>query len=285
MLFGLHVSAAGGVQNCPKNAKSLGCETYQFFSRPPQGGPAPKLTISIVKQFKSQNKKYNFNKTYIHTPYFINFTSDNNRIKYGSISVVREELERASLLDVTAVMTHLGSAKEQPEKAALKTTLASLKKVLTGYKGKSVFLIENSAGAGKTMGDTLEELAYLIKKLAGSPELKAQSSSFGICLDTCHAFATGYDLRNKKFLNEFIKQFDKKIDLKYLKLIHANDSQTKIGEHKDRHEHLGQGEIGLAGFEELVKNPKLKKVDMVAETPHDGRHIQDLKLLKQFRNK
>lgn len=280
MLFGLHVSAAGGVQNCPKNAHDLGCETYQFFSRPPQGGPAPKLTADIVKQFQNQNKKYNFNKTYIHAPYFINFASDNNRIKYGSISVVREELERASLLGATAVMTHLGSAKEQPEKTALKTTLAGLKKVLAGYKGKSMFLIENSAGAGKTIGDTLEELAYLIKELT-----KAQSSFLGICLDTCHAFATGYDFRNKKVLNEFFKEFDGKIGLKYLKLIHANDSQAKLGEHKDRHEHLGHGEIGLAGFEELAKNPKLKKVDMIVETPHDGRHIQDLKILKQFRDK
>lgn len=285
MLFGLHVSAAGGVQNCPKNAHDLGCETYQFFSRPPQGGPAPKLTASIIKQFKSQNKKNNFNKIYIHAPYFINFASDNNRIKYGSISVVREELERASLLGVTAVMTHLGSAKEQPEKTALKTTLAGLKQVLIGYKSKSLFLIENSAGAGKTMGDTLEELAYLIKKLTASPELKTQSSSFGICLDTCHALATGYDLRNKTVVNEFLKKFDEKIGLKYLKLIHANDSQAKIGEHKDRHEHLGHGEIGLKGFEELVKNPKLKNVDVIIETPHDGKHIQDLKLLKRFREK
>ena len=279
MLFGLHVSAAGGVQNCPNNAHDFGCETYQFFSRPPQGGPAPKLIKDIVNDFKNTNKKFGFFKTYIHTPYFINFASDNNRIKYGSISIVREELERASLLGVTAVMTHLGSAKEQPEKTALKTVAEGLKKVLTGYKGTSLFLIENSAGAGQTIGDTLEEMAFFIKAL------KTFKSKMGICLDTCHAFATGYDLRNKKTIGEFLKAFDKKIGLNSLKLIHANDSLNKLAEHKDRHAHLGKGEIGLTGFKELVTNPKLKKIDLILETPHDGQHLKDLKILKDFRNK
>ncbi|MFA6588630.1 MAG: deoxyribonuclease IV [Patescibacteria group bacterium] len=285
MLFGLHVSAAGGVQNCPKNAHDLGCETYQFFSRPPQGGPAPKLTKTIVNEFKNTNKKFKFPRTYIHTPYFINFASENNRIKYGSISIVREELERATLLGVTAIMTHLGSAKEQPEKIALKTVAQGLKKILTGYKGSSLFLIENSAGAGKTIGDTLEELAYLIKELTSSPKLKAQSSRLGICFDTCHAFATGYDLRNKKSLDNLLKEFDKKIGLNFLKLIHANDSQAKLGEHKDRHAHLGDGEIGLASFRELVKHPKLKNIDLIVETPHDRKHLDDIRLLKKFRDK
>jgi deoxyribonuclease IV len=279
MLFGLHVSAAGGVQNCPNNAHDLGCETYQFFSRPPQGGPAPKLTEGIVNDFKNANKKFGFLKTYIHTPYFINFASSNNRIKYGSISIVREELERASLLGVTAIMTHLGSAKELPEKTALKTVAQGLKKVLTGYRGTTLFLIENSAGAGKTIGDTLEELSFFMK------ELKSFKSKIGFCLDTCHAFATGYDLRNKKTINEFLKIFDKKIGLNNLKLIHANDSLTKIAEHKDRHAHLGKGEIGKLGFKELVHNPTLKKVDFILETPHDGQHLTDLKILKGLRDK
>ncbi|RJO59205.1 deoxyribonuclease IV [Candidatus Parcubacteria bacterium] len=278
MLFGLHVSAAGGAQNCPQNARDLGCETYQLFSRPPQGGPAPKLTVEIINKFKAGNQKYKIPRTYIHAPYFINFASSNNRIKYGSISIVREELERASVLGVTAMMTHLGSAKELPEKTALKTVSEGLKKVLAGYKGTALFLIENSAGAGQTVGDTLEELAFFTKAL------RPYRAKIGICFDTCHAFATGYDLRDTKGLDKLLKEFEKKIGLSFLKLIHANDSQAALGEHRDRHEHLGDGKIGLKGFESLVKNPKLKNVDLIVETPHDRKHLDDLKILKGFRD-
>jgi deoxyribonuclease IV len=285
MLIGLHVSAAGGVQNAPKNAHDLKCEVFQFFTRSPQGGPAPKLTPEIISSFKTANKQFDIPRIYVHTPYFINFASANAALRKASIAIVRQELERSASLGVTAMMTHLGSAKDIPKKQALKFVATAIKTILKGYNGSTIFLLENSAGAGQVIGDTLDELAFLLKSVFGS-KLSAHSSKLplGICLDTCHAFASGYDLRTKTVVDAFIKKVDKLIGLSYLKLIHANDSMANLGEKKDRHEHIGKGKIGLKGFQALAQHPKLKNVDMIVETPHDGRHISDLTTLKRFRN-
>ncbi len=278
MLIGHHVSAAGGAPNAPKNAHDLKCEVYQFFTRSPQGGAAPKLTKEIVAAFKAGNEKYDIPRTYVHTPYFINFASTNPRLRKGSIEIVRGELERSSLLGVTAVMTHLGSAKETTPAKATKMVADAIKDILKGYTGTALFLLENSAGSGAVVGDTLEELATFTKAVPA-----AQRKKIGICLDTCHAFASGYDLRTKPAVDTFLKKFDKLIGLQYLKLIHANDSKTDFGAHRDRHEHIGDGKIGLAGFKALCSHPKLKNIDMVLETHHDGKHIKDIALLKKFR--
>jgi deoxyribonuclease-4 len=286
MLIGLHVSAAGGVQNAPKNAHDLQCKVFQFFTRSPQGGPAPKLTPEIISSFKSANKQFDIPRTYVHTPYYINFASANTSLRKTSIAIVRQELERSAVLGVTAMMTHLGSAKDMPKKQALKFVATAIQTILKGYKGSTLFLLENSAGAGQVIGDTLDELAFILNSASGS-KLSARSSMLplGVCLDTCHAFASGYDLRTKPAVNAFIKKFDKLIGLPYLKLIHANDSMANLGEKKDRHEHIGKGKIGLGGFQALVQHPKLKDIDMILETPHDGQHIADLAILKHFRKK
>ncbi len=278
MLIGHHVSAAGGVQNAPQNAYDLKCEVFQFFTRSPQGGPAPKLTPDVVAAFKAGNEKFGIPRTYVHTPYFINFASANPRLRKGSIEIVRGELGRSSLLGVTAVMTHLGSAKDMPEAKATKMVADAIKKILKAYTGSTLFLLENSAGSGAVVGDTLEELATFIKAIPAT-----QRKKLGVCLDTCHAFASGYDLRTKPAVDSFLKKFDKLIGLQYLKLIHANDSMTALGEHKDRHEHIGAGKIGLAGFKALCGHPKLKNIDMILETHHDGKHIKDIALLKKLR--
>src|SRR3990172_3403049 len=128
MYIGCHVSAAGGIFNAPQRAHDWGCETFQVFSRSPQGGKAPELTPEVVKKFKAEMKKYGIKNFYIHTPYYINFASANNRIKYGSASVVRDELERGSLLGARYVMTHLGSAQKLWKKKALAQMITMLKK-------------------------------------------------------------------------------------------------------------------------------------------------------------
>jgi deoxyribonuclease-4 len=165
------------------------------------------------------------------------------------------------------------------DKQATKLVADAIKAILKGYTGSTLFLLENSAGAGAVVGDTLEELAALIKTVP-----VAQRKKLGICLDTCHAFASGYDLRTKPAVDTFLKKFDKLIGLQYLKLIHANDSMMDLGGHRDRHEHIGDGKIGLAGFKALCAHPKLKNIDLILETPHDGKHIKDIALLKKLRS-
>jgi len=279
MQIGAHVSIAGGVDQAPINAHSAKCACFQFFSRSPRGGKAPELTEQLVKSFKDNCRKHKIPNSYIHTPYYINLASTNNRIRYGSIKVIREELERASTLGVKYVMSHLGSANNLSRKKAIIKVIEGIKKILDGYKGTSLFLIENSAGSGNIIGDQFEEINEIIKGVTLSARNKV-----GVCLDTCHAFSSGYDLRNKKAIDKTLKKFDAKIGLSKLKMIHGNDSMTEIDSHVDRHEHIGLGKIGKEGFQAILNHPKLKKLDLIIETPADGRQ-DDIKVLKGLRKK
>jgi deoxyribonuclease IV len=272
MNIGCHVSIAGGIQNAPERASLLGAEAMQIFTRPPQGGKAPELTKEIISDFKLKAKSYKLEASYIHAPYYINFASANNRIRYGSVSVVRNELERASLLGARYVMTHLGSAGELSEKEATEKVIEMLKKTLDGYSGSAQLLIENSAGAGKIIGATFAQIAEIVKKV-DHPSLT------GVCMDTQHSFASGYDWCD---FEKTIKKIDSEIGFDKIKLIHANDSLVEFSSHKDRHQHIGQGKIGLDCFVHLVNFAKEKNIDMILETEHDAVK-EDIEILKKLR--
>lgn len=287
MLFGVHVSTAGGIIKAPAKAKEIGCECFQIFTRSPRGGQAAPLKPEIVKQFRAECHKYKFSDYYIHTPYYINFASIDKRIRWGSMKVVREELERGTTIGARYVMTHLGSAKDYGRKMSVKKVYRAVHHVLEGYKGTCQFLLEQSAGAGGEdgiIGGSLDELSFIYKEAIKIN--KSYKRYLGICLDTCHAFAMGYDLRRKQAVNKFLNEFDEKIGLDKLKLIHANDSKFELGSHKDRHEHIGFGRIGLEGFHALIHHPKLKNINMILETPkEDSKDVDNLQMLKELREK
>jgi len=274
MHIGAHVSIAGGVQNAPERAADLGCEAMQIFTRSPQGGKAPELTPQSIQELKVKSEKLKVKEIYVHTPYYINFASAVSRIRYGSVSVVRDELERASLLEAKYVMTHLGSAGELSEKEATEKTAEMLKKTLDGYTGSTELLIENAAGAGHIIGSTFTQIAEIIK-LVNHPKLN------GICLDTQHSFASGYDWRD---FEKTIEKIDKEIGIKKIKLIHANDSLTECGSKKDRHAHIGEGLIGKEAFQKIVTFAKKNDIDMILETEHE-KVMEDIRLLKKMRGK
>lgn len=276
MFIGAHVSSAGGADKAPARAHEEGLECFQMFSRSPQGGKAPVLTPEIVDHFRKDCKKYDIVNCYIHTPYYINFCSTNNRIRHGSIAVVREELERASLLGVRAVMTHLGSAKDMSHEKGVEKVIEGLNKMLEGYTGSAIFLIENSAGAGDGIGGSFEELGYILKSL--------RHKHVGVCLDTQHSFGYGYDWRDVKKAEAAVKEFDTYVGLQHLVMMQVNDSKVECGEKKDRHEHIGKGHIGKEAFRWFMQHPKFKKIDMVLETESDAR-AEDVKILKSFRKR
>jgi len=275
--IGMHVSAAGGVANAPENAHQLGGECFQFFSRSPRGGPAPAITNEQAKEFKARSKKYGFD-SYIHTPYYINFASPKKNLSQAAPRIIREELERASQLGVKYVVTHLGSARDWPNgevNQALKQTITGLQSIYkTSPKFSAQLLLEISAGAGAIIGSTFEELGHILKELK-RPDVH-------ICLDSCHMFSSGYDVRTKEAVNDTMKQFKKHIGTSHLKLMHVNDSQHELNSHKDRHEHIGRGTIGEQGFKAMLNHPALKKVNFILETKH-AQLEQDLALLKKFR--
>jgi len=274
MNIGCHVSIAGGIQNAPPNAHDLNCECFQMFTRSPQGGKAPELTENIIQSFKNKNSKFGIHEIYIHTPYYINFASADNHIRYGSVSVIREELERGNLLGAKYIMTHLGSAREYGHEKAMKKVAEMVEKSLEGYAGKTKLLFENSAGAGAIIGDNLQELSEIIKKI-NSPVIA------GICLDTQHSFASGYDWRD---FEATLKRIDAEIGIENIKLIHANDSQSEVASKKDRHEHIGKGKIGIETFGKIVDLAKENEIDMVCET--DWTKVkEDIRILKELRKK
>jgi deoxyribonuclease IV len=278
--IGCHVSMAGGLPNAPANAAALDCEVFQIFSRSPHGGPVKTITKQIAEEFKAAMTEHGFTTFVIHCPYFINFGSSNPRIYHGSVNVVRQELDRGSQLGAKFVMFHPGSFKDLGEKKGMKQAQDGLKKVLAGYKGTTELLIEISAGSGSVMGDTFEEIAELmgpLKKLKGFG---------GICFDTQHAFGSGYDLRTSAAVKKTFLKFDKIIGLKWLRMSHANDSKVDLGSHRDRHEHIGEGQIGQPGFWAILQFLKQKKlaIPLILETEHDKVQA-DIKILKALRDK
>jgi len=172
-------------------------------------------------------------------------------------------------------MTHLGSAKDMDPKEAIKKTAEMLAKSLDGYTGTTKLLIENAAGAGAIIGDDFKEINEILK-------LTKSKHVAGVCLDTQHSFAYGYDWRTKKSADEALARIDKELGLKYIKLMHVNDSKVELGAHRDRHEHIGDGYIGKAGFRNIVELEKKNGIDMILETPHD-KVKKDIEILKKFR--
>ena len=279
---GVHVSAAGGVENAPENARELGAECFQFFSRSPRGGAAPTITKEQASLFRERCEEHNF-ESYIHTPYYINFASKKKLLAAAAPRIIREELERGSLLGVKYVVTHLGSAFEWDDSMNGQASLTAIQQVVEGikaiYAGNKTFttrlLLEISAGSGAVIGDTFEELVAILEAVG--------RNDVHICLDTCHMLASGYDIRTKETLDATMSQFDKTIGLSQLKLAHINDSKTDLGSHKDRHEHIGDGKIGYEGFKHLLTHPAFRKVNFIIETPHDQKITNDIDLLKKWR--
>lgn len=276
--IGLHVSGAGGLEEAPRRAKELGCECFQFFSRSPRGGGAPKISQTTATLFRERCAEWKL-ESYIHVPYYINFASKNNRVSFGSVSAVREELERGTLLGARYVMTHLGSASDLGENAALKQVVGRLKEIYDPKKGgpyTTELLLEISAGTGAIIGDSFEELAFILNGV--------ERPNLGICLDTCHLFASNYDLRTSAALSATMRAFKKHMPIERFKLVHANDSVFGFGERKDRHADIGDGQLGSETFRLLLRHRDFQGRNFVLETPgEEPRREKDVALLKALR--
>lgn len=278
MYFGAHVSIAGGLPNAPLNAAEIGCEVFQMFSRSPRGGWVAPLDEKIAKEFKNNCKKVNQKEWVIHAPYFIHFASANPRVKHGSISVIRQELERGTMLGASYLMTHLGTYKDLGPEKGFEILIDGIAEALKGYKGTTQLLVEISAGASNAIGSTFEEIGRIVHH----PKLKKHN--VGVCYDTQHGFAAGYDTRTLGTAKETLDKFDQVVGLEFLKMFHCNDSKTEFASHRDRHEHIGDGKIGLKGFKALLGDKRLSQTNFYLETEPD-KVEKDLEILKKIREK
>ena len=290
--IGFHVSISGGISNSVDNALKIGCNTFQIFSRNPRGWTAKPLQGDDVENFR---KKLNESKidrysVFVHMPYLPNLSSSDRKLHKRSTDTLKEEIKRCSTLGIPYVILHLGRHGEQGiehgisqmEKActsainyyyrsSLSSTLESKirKKGNIGIEYKPVMIIlENSAGGKNSLGSRFDELGLILDKLKFS---SGKKNSFGICLDTCHAFAAGYDLKTKEGVCETLDKFKSEIGLKNLKLVHLNDSKDMLSSNRDRHEHIGLGKIGMQGFKELLTYKAVRKIPLIMETPLDKR--------------
>lgn len=275
--IGAHVSGSGGVSHAPENAYREGCETFQFFIGSPKSYNFTHPSQEEIEKFKIACKKYHFTEYYVHAPYLINLASPNNRLKYGSINLLKKNLEAGSALGVKGVMFHTGSITGHKKREdAVKKAIDSMNKILDGYTGSCKLLIENAAGATK-LGDTFKEVGKLFQGIKNK-------SKAGVCLDTAHAFGTGYNWVTKKGTDEALKEFDKEIGMKNLVVVQYNDSKVPLGSLKDRHEHIADGLMGLEAAKNILYHPKLKNQNFCFETEPDGRK-KDIEILKNMRKK
>lgn len=288
MRFGLHISIEGGVEKAPARAHDAGCECFQIFSRSPHGGKSKAIGEEVAEKFKSELEKSGIGKFFIHSPYYINFASENNRIRYGTISAIKSEMETADLLGACGVVTHLGSAKDLGKEAdrilveglCKVFALPRVGKTKAGYKKyRAKLLLEITAGSGNIMGDTFEEIAYFIREA----EKELGKDTLGVCFDTAHAFASGYDLRTAAAVRKTFAAFDKTVGLDRIKLVHLNDSEAAIDSHVDRHANIGEGQIGIEGITAILGELKTRGLDFVLETP-PPRSSEDLEIVKRIRD-
>jgi deoxyribonuclease-4 len=258
MILGAHVSIAGGVSNAPLRAKHIGCDTMQIFSKNQMQWRIPPLDKSEVEKFHSNIEATKIIPGTVHSSYLVNLASPDDATHQKSILDLSKELERASY-----VVFHPGAHKGKGEKYALDRIVDSIDKIFGLSKAKkTMLLLETTAGEGTNIGYKFEHLAYIIQH-SGIP------GRIGICVDTCHIFAAGYDIRDRSAYNETINAIEEIIGLSRLKAIHLNDSERKLASRIDRHAEIGVGEIGLRAFEFFVNDERLKEALGILEVPGD----------------
>lgn len=260
MRIGVHVSIAGKIYEAVERAKALGCNTMQIFSRNPRGWQVSRLEPADVAKFRELKAKYGIKPVAVHIPYIINLATPDDALYRKSINAYIEDIKRADALGAEYFVTHLGSHVGSGEESGIRRFAAALKEIIKKAKPRTTILLENTAGSGSWIGYKFEHIRNIIDGLG-------DGSAVGVCLDTEHAFAAGYDIKTEKGLKDTLKEFDALLGLGLIKVVHFNDSLSPLGSHVDRHQHLGKGKIGLEALSRIINHPKLKDAAFIMETP------------------
>lgn len=277
MIIGAHVSAAGGVMNAIPKAQDLGITAIQIFASAPGNWNPPKTTLEQGQTFGEACRTEGITHIFFHSIYLVNLASDNPELIEKSNKSLITALNLNASMQGDGVIFHVGSSKANTFEAVKDTVIKNINDIINNSDAHSTLIIETNAGQGNNIGDTFEEVASL---LAGVKD----KSRVGVCLDTAHTFASGYDLVNTG-PQKIIEEFDEVIGLTYLKAIHCNDSKTDFNSRVDRHENIGFGKIGEAPFKKLLHIPKLKDIPFILEVPGiegggpDKANVDKLKML------
>ena len=271
--IGCHLSASKGYTHMAKEAISIGGNTFQFFTRNPRGGKAKEVDPKDVESFLNISKENGFAKILAHAPYTINVCSADEGIRKFGKDTMKDDLEKLEFVPGNMYNFHPGSHVGQGTDEGIRLIIEALNEILWKEQSTTV-LLETMAGKGSEVGRSFEEL----KRIIDGVELKEK---LGVCLDTCHVYDAGYDIVNN--LDKVLDEFDKVIGLDRLKAIHINESKNTFESHKDRHEKIGEGSIGIEAFKRIINHPKLRDLPFYLETPNelDG-YEKEIALLKSL---
>jgi deoxyribonuclease-4 len=278
--IGLHTSIAGALERSAIKAGELGANTFQIFSSSPRQWKASVPSEPAIRLLNIWRDKYDLTPLVIHDNYLINLASGNEGIRRQSIEAFRGELVRGIAMGAEYLVAHPGNYRGQTLEEGIFHFLQGVTEAAEGLKfDKLMLLLECTAGAGAQIGGRFEELHAIREYAARMTHLPV-----GFCLDTCHLLVSGYDVATEAGLKETMAEADRILGLEHVRVIHANDSKAPLGSHVDRHEHIGQGYIGLDGFRRLLTHPKLRNKAFILETPVDNegdeqRNLDTLKAL------
>jgi len=254
------MSVAGGVANAVERAVLHGCESLQIFSKNANRWIAPPLDAADVRRFRRRLDQTSITPAVSHASYLINLASTNLALRTQSMDALADELDRAHRLGLLGVVLHPGTCTAGSEDEALSLIAQAIRAVFARQRRRpTMILLEHTAGQGRTVGYRFDHLSTIIERLDGSPRL-------GVCLDTCHLVASGYDIVSPAGYQSTFEEFDKLVGLTRLKVFHGNDSKRPCGARVDRHEHIGQGCLGLEPFRRLIHDPRFDRLPILIET-------------------
>ncbi|MGE5308742.1 MAG: deoxyribonuclease IV [Deltaproteobacteria bacterium] len=276
MLLGVHVSIAGHVYEAVTRAEKLGCNVMQIFSRDPRQWRKTKIQAADIEEFRKRRKAAGIRAVFVHVPYLVNLASPEGKLFYGSIRAVIEDIKEAEALGVEYMVLHSGSHKKKGENFGFQRVSKALNRILEKTRDCKVkLLLENTAGSGSWLGYKFMHHRKIIARVE-------QKERVGVCLDTCHAYAAGYDLATREGFDRLAGQIEEQVGFERLGLVHLNDCASGLGSHYDIHTHIGKGNIGLNGFRLLLKDPRFSGKPFILETPKEPA-TADKKNLKTVR--
>jgi len=273
MRIGVHVRVGAGYAAAIEYAKRVKCTAVQIFSSNPRSYRTSPINRPALEAFKTARLDAGIDPCVIHTPYLINLASDDPKIAAGSLGLLKNDLAAAQAGGIRYVNTHLGSYGKRDRKEGFVSACRLLEAALEDSAPDVYLVMENSAGAGALCGGTLEELGRFVKSL-DHPRL-------GVCLDTAHAWAAGYDIASQRGVDDFLYQAAEHIGLDRVHMFHFNDTEVPLGGNRDRHHHIGEGNIGFEGFRALAARPELVEKTAILETP--GEEADDLRNMETIR--
>jgi deoxyribonuclease-4 len=275
--FGAHVSAAGGVENAPENAKKIGATAFALFTKNQKQWVAPSLTEKSIQLFKERCEEYGFLPENIlpHDSYLINLGSPDPEGLDKSRNAFINEMQRCEQLGLKKLNFHPGAHLNKISVDDCVSVIATSINIALEKTNGVIAVIENTAGQGSAIGHAFEHLAQII-------DLVEDKTRVGVCIDTAHTLAAGYEIRNKADFNETFKRFDEIVGIKYLQGMHLNDSKKELGTRVDRHDSLGKGVMGLDTFSFIVNDNRFDNIPLILETPDDSIWADEIKLLKSL---